>query len=219
MDEALDRTRLQRAFHRRLFEIHPDAQNARIETVQDVVPSDQPSVHGQPSAIDDSSGVTGSSGAENVARPAAPVLRRDLSVDTLIEARKTLLIRLERGNDALDTKPSKTTGGAEFNGGQKKDPGPSGADGYKLYRRALFLYSEAVLNYFEKRKHVSGRTVSAPTAEPEGFRSTLEEARSLFVQVLERFPGGTWTPDSIEQIARINVWLKRDSASGSQVPK
>ncbi len=192
MEGALDRQRLQSAFHRRLFEIHPDTGHA--------------------------------------------IQMPGLSVDTLIEARKTLLIRLEKQSqpDAQSQPFESTSGdggagrarGVEQGGdsrvseatsdavGKKANDSGSGPEGYNLYRKALFLYSEAILAYFENRKRVQGKTVSEPSAEPETFRSHLEEARSLFVQVLERFPGGTWTPDAIEQIARINVWLKRDRSGG-----
>ncbi len=228
MDEALDRTRLQRAFHRRLFEIHPDT---RLQQTEREPPRSSPRLENSPHQVS----ANHPSNSHNENRDSASVIlpgaAKSLSVDTLIEARRTLLIRLERGNENLEPKRSPSDGGIESEksaghsragtdgGGKQTSTAASGSDGYNLYRKALFLYSEAVLEYFEKRKHLNGGTVSEPTAEPDGFRSRLEEARSLFVQVLERFPGGTWTPDSIEQIARINVWLKRDGTGGSQVSK
>lgn len=142
-------------------------------------------------------------------------------MDTLLEARRTLLLSLENSSSSGPEKNNGSTARNERGQPGKEgavhtsptgQTGPAGRDGYNLYRKALFLYSEAILGYFEKRKTMQGRTVSEPEAEPEDFKEKLEEARGLFVQVLERFPGGTWTPDSIEQIARINVWLKRDGA-------
>ena len=228
MDEALDRTRLQRAFHRRLFEIHPDTRPQQTGSESPRSSPDLDDLSHQISASHPSNSQYQTQDGGSVILPDAAT---SLSVDTLIEARRTLLIRLERGNENSDLNLSPPDGGFESENsvgnsragadgkGKQTSTAASGSDGYNLYRKALFLYSEAVLEYFEKRKHVNGGTVSEPAAEPDGFRSRLEEARSLFVQVLERFPGGTWTPDSIEQIARINVWLKRDGAGGSQVSK
>lgn len=208
MDGALDRQRLQRAFHRRLFEIHPDTRAGKES-------SDQP-IATQSDASSSTQFGQSARPAENPGKLSSKLTpAHQLSVDALIEARKTLLIRLERGSVSKGVYNDYASDVKNYSGNNSSEPenGKSaavGQDGYSLYRKALFLYSEAVLEYFEKRKNLQGQTVSEPGAEPEGFRQRLEEARGLFVQVLERFPGGTWTPDAIEQIARINVWLKRN---------
>ncbi|MCB1169463.1 MAG: hypothetical protein KDK25_03975 [Leptospiraceae bacterium] len=238
---ALDRQRLQRAFHRRLFEIHPDTRH----TLADLTSADfQSAEHRDPPGIEglrDPFAETGPEKANHRQHGDVAPDSGDVSVDMLIEARKVLLLSLERSPShpedsgsfhgrsphdvsAADAAPSGPESTQDRETERSRDPrfaatAGAGADGYNYYRKALFLYSEAILEYFERRKGFHGKTVSEPEAEPRGFRERLEEARSLFVQVLELFPGGTWTPDSIEQIARINVWLKRYRAGGSQVPK
>ncbi|MCB1139449.1 MAG: hypothetical protein KDK23_11865 [Leptospiraceae bacterium] len=225
---ALDRQRLQRAFHRRLFEIHPDTRKALVG----------PNIAGGAASEEKTENpvrawgkMHSSSGPSTVGANTEPA---DVSVDMLIEARKVLLLSLERSPPVPEQKfrdesrTEQSSGTTATTGqGQPGQPGrrnagfssmaAAGPEGYNLYRRALFLYSEAIIEYFERRKGFQGNTVSEPEAEPEAFRERLEEARSLFVLVLELFPGGTWTPDSIEQIARINVWLKRYRAGGGQV--
>lgn len=238
LDAAMDRARLQKAFHRRLFQIHPDmqaspshrdrtdsTQGSATESTADHAPIDSQSAS---SVGAEDSPPTGKFQGSEQAGTVVGSDRLDsglVTVDSLIEARKTLLLRLESrdwpANESA-TGVAESVTNESFEGSKQTSAAasasasaeePWGKDGYNLYRRALFLYSEGILAYFERKKRMQGEDASS-AAETRAFREGLEEARGLFVQVLERFPGGIWTPDSIEQIARINIWLKSNGSRG-----
>lgn len=80
-------------------------------------------------------------------------------------------------------------------------------DGYAWYRRASDLLGEALELYFRERVKYSSMPPDHPALQ--SFRNHMEEALELFVRVLDHFPGGIWTPDAVEQIARIQTWLGR----------
>ena len=89
--------------------------------------------------------------------------------------------------------------------------GAGGTDGYLWYREAAALVGDALDDYFRERLSFSRTPESSPGTTR--LQENLLAARALFARVLETHPGGLWTPDAVEQIARINVWLGRKHRS------
>lgn len=90
---------------------------------------------------------------------------------------------------------------------------PSGKDGYGLYKKGMDLLGDAFDAFWKERLHYSEIPQNAPFVLE--FRTKLNLARNLFAEVLENFPGGLWTSDAVEEIARINIWLGTEKRSGS----
>ena len=119
-------------------------------------------------------------------------IQADISVDDLLKSRKFLdeylLLRSENAP------------------GIKKED-----DGYKDYREGMSILGAAMDSYWKKRVHYSQRPESADFIQQ--FHEELNRARDLFVRVLNSYPGGLWTPDAVEEIARINSWLGTEDGS------
>lgn len=153
---------LTRAYHRKLFEFHPDTSGE-----------------------------------------ADPEAGRRL--DELILARRILERRLEyreRGGGEL---------AAQSGGIDPRPRSGSGSRDYLLYRQALSLFGEALDRYWRERLKFSQMPAGSP--ELRRFHERIREARKLFAAVLEGFPGGIWTADAVEHIARINSWLRGEDGS------
>ena len=81
----------------------------------------------------------------------------------------------------------------------------SGKDGYEIYRRAGILMGDAMQEYWKERLRWSGIPSDSPKIQ--SALKKMQQAKNLFARVLNEFPGGVWTPDAVEEIARINIWL------------
>lgn len=169
LEGDFDGDALRRAYHRRLFEIHPDTATS----------------------VDDTPG---------------------LHVSELIEARDYLEQWIFLRDESRDERGRESSSDPEFRErtpdgeGRKEAPGaPGGSDGYEWYRQADRIFAAALELYWRERLKYS-RLPDETTVLGE-FRGRLREARALFVRVLDRYPGGIWTPDAVEKIARINAWL------------
>lgn len=88
-------------------------------------------------------------------------------------------------------------------GGERARSGAEEA--FIYYREGMRIYSEALDEYWKKRLRYSHLSEDAPYLDV--FREKLKRAKRRFATVLEMDPGGLWTPDAVEEIARINVWL------------
>lgn len=155
-----------RAYHKKLFELHPDT---------------------------------------------APGDSRDAGrlVSEIVTARKLLQAALEAGTGSDAGARSDTS--ARRDAGARNDAGAGtaegGPDGYEWYRQAAAVFSEALDEYWQERLKYSQFPENSPVLAR--FREKLLESKRLFGNVLDRFPGGIWTPDAVERIARINLWLRR----------
>ena len=89
-----------------------------------------------------------------------------------------------------------------------------GRDGYTWYRQASAIMSTALQDYWRERLRWSQIPVDSPQLKEIAAR--LTNARELFARVLTEFPGGTWTPDAVDEIARINLWLGGQSRPFSE---
>ena len=152
-DSPLTLETIRSAYHKKLFEIHPDT--AQV--------------------------VSEESGAR---------------IAEIIEARNLLEEFVKLGSPTASPVPANVS-----------VPLESGKDGYNWYRRASDAYGECLDDYWRERLRFSHIPEKSP--EVRRFYERLEAARQIFARVLEEFPGGMWTPDAVEKIAKINVWLKK----------
>ena len=132
-----------------------------------------------------------------------------LRVTRLLEARDVLEAHLKRSGAGLQ--PGTTEPAARTDQPAEERRGPAGEDGYNWYRQANGVYSDALEQYWRERLKWSEMPEDTP--QYLSFRKQLERARGLFAAVLGTFPGGIWTPDAVEQIARINIWLGYEGGS------
>ena len=111
----------------------------------------------------------------------------EISIDDLIASRKFLEEFLTQKKE-VPQKAQKT-----------KD------DGYMDYREGMVILGAALDSYWKKRIHYSQRPEDAEFVKK--FHDDLNRAKDRFAAVLIQHPGGLWTPDAVEEIARINDWL------------
>ncbi|MDH5654612.1 MAG: hypothetical protein OEZ34_01800 [Spirochaetia bacterium] len=112
----------------------------------------------------------------------------DVSVDDLLLSRKFLEEYLNETQKQPSRRPD-----------EKED------DGYRDYREGMKILGSALDAYWKKRVQFSHRPEGADFIKQ--FHEELNRARDYFIRVLEIYPGGLWTPDAVEEIARINDWL------------
>jgi len=114
-------------------------------------------------------------------------INADIRIDDLIASRKFLEEFLNKKKET-PLVPKKT-----------KD------DGFSDYREGMVILGEALDSYWKKRVHYSQRPEDAEFIKK--FHEELIRAKDKFAAVLIQHPGGLWTPDAVEEIARINDWL------------
>ncbi len=143
----------------------------------------------------------------------------DTATEELPDAAR-LVHALREAREVLEAMPdgaraeSESVPGGEAKPERTTDSG--GRDGYHWYREGSSLVGDALDDYFRERLHYSQALDTSPGSVR--LRETLLRARALFARVLETHPGGLWTPDAVEQIARINVWLGRKQGSFARGP-
>lgn len=76
---------------------------------------------------------------------------------------------------------------------------------YRHYRAGVKILGEALDRYWKRRVGYSHLPESAPFYLE--FIEEIKKAKEQFARVLDLDPGGLWTVDAVEEIARINVWL------------
>lgn len=178
---------LLRAYHRRLFTVHPDTALQALPDAARLVEMLLQARRILETRLAGRESAAAPSGASEQSGRTPPAARQPNQSD----AERT-------------TAKAKASDGSPPNTGIDKS---GGRDGYQWYRQAAALVGDTLEEYFKERLRFSATPESSPGTTK--LQANLREARGLFARVLETHPGGMWTPDAVEQIARINVWLGR----------